>query len=98
MRVRSNSNKNIETGQAKATGFKPGTSGTELSASTNSGTQGLAHVCQRLNNNCYMMPTHELLVITIQCPAKHPCPANCQSSPPATSSAQQCGGTRNTRD
>ncbi|KAJ9070121.1 hypothetical protein DSO57_1011736 [Entomophthora muscae] len=41
MRVRSNYNKNIEAGQAKATGFKPGTSGAELSASTNSGTQGL---------------------------------------------------------
>ncbi|KAJ9067909.1 hypothetical protein DSO57_1034131 [Entomophthora muscae] len=33
----------------------------------------LAHVCQRLNNNWYLLPVHERPVISIQHPAKHPC-------------------------
>ncbi|KAJ9057008.1 hypothetical protein DSO57_1026589 [Entomophthora muscae] len=52
----------------------------------------LAHVRQRLDNNRYTIPTHECPMITIQRPAKHPRPTNCQASPPATSSAHQRRG------
>ncbi|KAJ9089116.1 hypothetical protein DSO57_1016212 [Entomophthora muscae] len=33
----------------------------------------LAHVCQHLNNNCYLLPAHKRPVVNIQHPAKHPC-------------------------